>query len=170
MKTLLDLLALTSYWLTLTSQFNSFLLIYILWRVSGLPGKIRHVWFWQLHGVSPWLCFLPPRIQFCPLCLPKFCPIRPRQFFCSLTSTSNTQRGLPHQNSTQNTGCAGSVLRAVASAARLRSCSEILKYKEVLRGKRRELGHWDKTSSIKHFLSCFYLWQGKRGSLSTHIK
>ena len=41
---------------------------------------------------SLWLCFLTPSIQFCLLCLPKFCPFkRLSQFLYSLTNESNTQ-------------------------------------------------------------------------------
>ena len=47
--------------------------------------------FLQLH-------LLPPIIQFCPPCLPKFCPInRPKVVSLFINGNQSTQRGFPHQ-------------------------------------------------------------------------
>ena len=59
-KSLLDPLALASYWLTLIYKFNSFLLICVSPWGRGLPAKFQHVYSeWRLRGGSiaaPWLC------------------------------------------------------------------------------------------------------------------
>ena len=94
-KSLLGPLVLASYWLTPTSLLTHFYL-YIITRSWPTQKVSAHL----PRAMDPWHpsnSVLPPRIQFCLLCLSKFYPIRPRQFLYSLASTSNTQRGLPHQ-------------------------------------------------------------------------
>ena len=51
-------------------------------------------------ALSFWLCFSPPRIQFCLLCLPKFWPIRPSSFFIDYSmKTIHKQKALLHHAS-----------------------------------------------------------------------
>ena len=80
-KSPLGPLAQASYWLTLTSEFNPFLLICVSPHDCDSPASFCHVCsWWQLHGI---FLTLPPSlsIQFSFAHLPMFCPaIGPKQF------------------------------------------------------------------------------------------